>query len=110
MTQEQYTTKRRTYRHMTKEGIAQIIYSNKTRSSEYMNKNFKNSSTVFTFIFLTPRFSPPCFYLIVFVFKSFTLHISYYIINFLFGHTPRSDTRANSYSSRPSQFDNKANV
>ena len=80
-------------------GSAQSIYSNKTRNSECrfkarieklgkskfiecMNKNFENRFVVFTFIFLTP-----CFYLIVSIFTSFTLHTSYYIINFLFGHS-----------------------
>ena len=70
-------------------GSAQIIYSNKMKNSECrfkakieklgkskfiecMNKNFENRFVVFTFIFLTP-----CFYLIVFIFTSFTLYISY---------------------------------
>ena len=70
-------------------GSAQSIYSNKTRNIECrfkarieklgkskfiecMNKNFENRFVVFTFIFLTP-----CFYLIVFIFTSFTLYISY---------------------------------
>ena len=67
---------------------AQSIYSNKTRNIEYMNKNFENSSIVFTFIFLNPTLVLPAFIRLFSLLRLSHFISLIYITNFLFGHSP----------------------